>query len=242
VVAREEVGMSDESDERASTGTGSKAAPPPAWFEPVVTFARGRAKSRVASLRAAHPGESDRRLGERLERSQAWKTGLAGGVTSTVALVTLPVGLPAGIATTLALEAELLLSLLELYGLASDDEVGRARLLALWAGAGFVDAVSSVGLKSGAVALGAVLAGSLPVTIIRKLPPALVAAILKRLGLSWTTKAARLWPLLGAPVGFAVDFAATRALGRLALDQLDAHADARSTRDAAPRPGERAPA
>lgn len=206
----------------ADTGP-STAGGTPGWFGPVVRFARGRAAKRVASLLAEFPSETRRALGERLVRSQAWRTGLAGGVTSSLALFTLPVGLPAGIAATLALEAELLLALLEVYGLSTDDEVGDARLLSLWAGAGFVDAATSVGLSAGAGALGAVLAGTLPVQLVRRLPPALVSAILKRLGLSWTTKAARLWPLLGAPVGFAVDFAATRALGRLALDQLERH-------------------
>jgi len=48
-----------------------------------------------------------------------------------------------------------------------------------------------------------------------------VIAILRRLGLGWLPRALKMWPLLGAPVGFALDRAALRALGFTALDVLD---------------------
>jgi hypothetical protein len=46
-------------------------------------------------------------------------------------------------------------------------------------------------------------------------------AILRRLGLGWVPRALKLWPLVGAPIGFALDRAALRALGNAALATLD---------------------
>ena len=192
-----------------------------AWALRLLAQARRRGEGKAAALRSAHPGEGPRQLGERLVKTSAFRAGLAGAVTGTLALVALPVGLPAGVALTLLLEAELLFALLALYELPSEGAQGRLRLTALWAGAGFADAAKSAGLKAGAEVLGRALAGSLPARIIARLNPALLRAILKRLGLGWLPRAARLWPILGAPLVFALDRAALRTLGHAALLTLD---------------------
>jgi hypothetical protein len=200
----------------------------PAWVSPLLEAARGRARRRAEDLRARYPEEAPRVLGERLVRSQANRAGLAGGVTGALALVALPLGLPTGVAVSLFFEAELLLALLAVYGLETGDDRGTLRLYALWAGAGFADAAKAAGLRAGARAIGRAIAGSLPARIIARLNPVLLRAILRRLGLGWLPRALKMWPVLGAPIGFAMDRAALRALGFAALDTLDA-ATARKT-------------
>ncbi len=206
------------------------------WFDQLVEKARRRARARVTAARAAHPGEHDVDLGRRLVRSAALRAGLAGAATGTLALVTLPLGLPAGVAVSLFFEAEIIFVLLELYGLETEGEAGRLRLYALWAGAGFADAAKSVGMRTGAEVIGRILTESLPGQIIRRLNPALVKAILRRLGLGWLPRAMKLWPLLGAPLSFALDRAALRTLGDAALATLD---DAARARRKAARSGRR---
>jgi hypothetical protein len=201
-------------------------------IDAIVEKARQRARFRVAALRLEHPGQDEVALGRRLVASMALRAGLAGAATGTLSLVALPIGLPAGIAFSLLLEAELIFALLELYGLETGGEQGRLKLYALWAGAGFADAAKSVGMRAGASAIARVLAGSLPVRIIRRLNPALVRAILRRLGLGWLPRAAKFWPVLGAPVGFALDRAALRTLGEATLATLDDDARARRRRTA----------
>ena len=193
----------------------------PAWFGDVIESARGRARARVVALRAKYPKEHEVDLGQRLVQASATRAGWTGAATGTLALITLPVGLPAGIAASLLLEAELIFALLELYGLKTDGEEGRLRLYALWAGAGFADAAKSVGLRAGARAIARVLQGSLPGQIIRRLNPALIKAILRKLGLGWLPRAFKLWPLLGAPIAFVLDRAALRTLGDATLATLD---------------------
>src|SRR5207244_842947 len=79
----------------------------------------------------------------------------------------------------------------------------------------------SVGLRTGARAIGRVLRESLPGQIIRRLNPALLKAILRRLGLGWVPRAMKMWPLLGAPIAFALDRAALRTMGEATLATLD---------------------
>jgi hypothetical protein len=193
----------------------------------IVEKARERARFRIAALRLEHPGQDEVALGRRLVASMALRAGLMGAATGIIALVALPVGLPAGVAISLFLEAELIFALLELYGVDTAGEQGRLKLYALWAGAGFADAAKSVGLRAGASAVGRVLRGSLPIRIIRRLNPALLKAILRRLGLDWIPRAAKFWPVLGAPIAFALDRAALQTLGEAALATLDDAARAR---------------
>jgi hypothetical protein len=197
-----------------------------------------RATARVAALRAAHPDEDEVALGRRLVKSAARRAGLTGAATGAVSLVTLPVGLPAGVAASLLHEAELIFALCELHGVDTTGEAGKAKLLALWAGAGFADAAKSVGLRASARAIGSVLRGSLPGRIIRRLNPALIRAILRRLGMGWLPRALKLWPILGAPIGYAIDRAALQALGDATLATLhDAARKQRARKTATRRSG-----
>ncbi|HET7785440.1 MAG TPA: hypothetical protein VIR81_10280 [Myxococcales bacterium] len=200
------------------------------WFEQATEKARDRARFRVAALRLSHPGEDQVALGRRLVASSALRGGLAGAATGSLALFALPLGLPAGMAVSLFVEAELIFALLELYELDTSGEAGRLKLYTLWAGAGFAGAARSAGLRTGARAVGRVLEGSVPVRIIRRLNPALLKAILRRLGLGWLPRTAKLWPLLGAPVSFVLDRAALRALGNATLATLDDEARERRRR------------
>lgn len=212
---------------------------PTAMLERVVSFAQGRAAERVRVLRARHPKEDRRALADRLVTSFSRRAGMGGAATGALALVSLGVGLPAGVALTLALEAELLLSLMDLYGLEGSGERGRLRLYALWAGGALADAAKSVGLRAGADALGKVLGGSLPARIIARLNPILVRTILKRLGMGWLPRALKLWPVLGAPLGYLLDSTAVRALGKATvatLESLPVPAPAQAPEEEAPPP------
>ncbi|HEY5676990.1 MAG TPA: hypothetical protein VIR81_09400, partial [Myxococcales bacterium] len=87
------------------------------WFEQAVEKARDRAKVRVAELRVSHPNEDQVALGRRLVSSSALRAGLAGAASGSLSLIALPLGLPAAMAVTLFVEAELIFALLELYEL-----------------------------------------------------------------------------------------------------------------------------
>jgi hypothetical protein len=189
-------------------------------LEELVERARERAREQVAALRKKRPADTTDALARRLVKSAASRAGWSGAATGTLSLIALPIGLPAGVAMSMMHEAELIFALLELYGLETEGEAGRARLYALWAGAGFAGAAKAVGLKAGANAIGAVLRGSLPGQILKRLNPLLLKAILARLGLGWVPRALKLWPILGAPIAYVIDRAALLALGEATLVTL----------------------
>jgi hypothetical protein len=190
-------------------------------LEDVVARSEARAAGRVAALRTQHPQAPKKELATRLVKSFARRAGLGGAATGALSLVSLPVGLPAGIALTLAIEAELLLSLLKLYDIDTSGTAGRVRLYALWAGSGVADAAKNLGLVWGTEAVATIIVGSLPIRIISRLHPALVRLVLRRLGLGWLPKVLKLWPLVGAPIGYVFDSTALRKLGDGAVATLE---------------------
>ena len=207
-----------------STVTIDTDKPPASMLDRIAALAEARAQARVAKLRARHPRATRRELAELLVASFSRRAGWGGAATGAMALASFGLGLPAGVAVALGLQAELVASLLALYGLEASGEAGRLKLFALWAGSGLSDAAKSVGLRTGAEALGHVLAGSLPARLGEKLHPLLVRAILKRVGLGWLPRALELWPLAGAPLGYLVDSRMARALGRASVEALEASA------------------
>src|SRR5439155_19668143 len=68
----------------------------PRWIAPILRLARDRADARASTLRSRFPHATPRELGERCVRSSATRAGLLGAATGTLALIALPVGLPAG--------------------------------------------------------------------------------------------------------------------------------------------------
>src|SRR5438105_14357237 len=99
-------------------------------LEAVVAKARERARFRVAALRLEHPGEDEVALARRLISALALRAGFAGAATGALSLLALPLGLPAGVAISLLLEAELIFALLEVYELDTEGEQGTLKLYA----------------------------------------------------------------------------------------------------------------
>src|SRR6266481_1329465 len=97
-------GSGSRSGSGAQARSGAYAAP--AWFGQLLEVARRRAAAKVAALGTRFPDATRRELGERLVRSSAVRAGLLGAATGTLALIALPIGLPAGVAVTLLIEAE----------------------------------------------------------------------------------------------------------------------------------------
>lgn len=191
------------------------------FLEDLIERSRARAHQRLTALRAEHPNLTRHELAERLVRAYAHKAGLGGAATGALSIVSLPLGLPVGLGLTLALEAELLLGLLDLYEIDPTGVRGRAPLYALWAGSGVVDAAKSIGLRMGADAVGRIIAGSLPARVIARLNPLLMRLVLRRLGLGWLPRLMKFWPVVGAPIGYVVDSTAIGTLGRTAIAHLE---------------------
>ena len=72
----------------------------------------------------------------------------------------------------------------------------------------------------------------LPAKLVAKLHPALVKLILQRTGIGWVPKLFKLWPVVGAPIGYVIDSTAVAALGRDAIRTLEQNAASSTPPDA----------
>ena len=70
----------------------------------------------VAEARKKNPALSNAELAAILIKRRAFYSGVSGGVTSLGGLITLPVTLPAGLASSLVFQAEIMLTVAHVYG------------------------------------------------------------------------------------------------------------------------------
>ncbi len=189
---------------------------------PLLERARERGKAKAEAVRA-RPGNQRRsrfELGEELVRRSALRAGLLGAATGTLALFTLPISLP---------RASRARSSSRRSSSSPCSRSTGSTAAASWGGCASPRSGWGRSCRRRqerraarlANLLGRALAGTLPARPIARLEPALLRAILKRFGLGFVPRLFKLWPILAAPIGFVLDRAALRALGRSALDALE---------------------
>lgn len=148
-----------------------------------------------------------------------WRTAYAGGtgfVTGLGGIVALPVTLPAGLAASYALGANLTAAIAHLRGYDVHSDQVRTMILICLAG----ETVEGV-VKGTGIAIGTKLSRHL---ILHKVPKSALSAINRRVGFKLVSKASekgairlmRIVPIVGGVVGGAVDGVFVRSCGKLA--------------------------
>jgi len=161
---------------------------------------------KYAALRARHPEEEESRTLRRIIRAEARVAGVIGFLTGFAGLITLPIALPVDIVAVLRIQ----------FRLASF--LGRFRVAPSSGPAGQRGAqergaqdqgVGGRGVKLLLLAAGAhqarAMGGKIAVRVLTQFAPKIFLEAV---------------PLLGGLIGFAIDFASTRAVGEIALRKL----------------------
>lgn len=138
-------------------------------------------------LRRQNPRHDDIALVRRIVRGQAFRAGVVGGVTSLGGFWTLPIALPVDMALSTQIQATMVEFIARHYGHVSDTTLERQ-------------------VRSALITRGS-----------SRLTESTV-----RVGLAWATRItgksfAKLIPILGAVIGFAVNYAIAQATGEIAL-------------------------
>lgn len=143
----------------------------------------------------------------------------SGAVTGLGGIVTLPLTLTAGIATSYVINARMVSTVAHLRGYDVASEEVRTVILATLLGASGANAVQQAGVQIGNKTL---------LAAVRKVPGKALIDVNKRVGFRLVTKAGstgvvnltKLVPLVGAPIGATAERLVTRAVGRYALQNF----------------------
>lgn len=193
-------------------------------FERFVTPDPVALEAHMGRLRARNPGISEAELVRRIIARESMKVGLVGAVTGIGGIVTLPIAIPIDFALTARLQAALVHFIAHVHAPAEAEEALRLKTYAILAGNRFTQQVVEASSRAVQAAVARV--------VTRLLAESFAEALLK------------IVPLIGAAVGFGLNYAATRAVGRLAVNWYRGRPAVtdQPMLEAAPRPGVDGPA
>ncbi len=178
-----------------------------------------RESSRAGLLPLAPHGQptlaADERATQIVQR-YALRCGAVGAITGLSGTSSLGVGVPAGVVSALALQIRMILEIAHVYGHTPDTRDFETDVLLIMAGDAAKEVVKHMGVEASRTLAWRALEGSLAVASFR-FDPVLGRGVRVLARRPPVTALATVLPLIGAPIGFGVDWAYARALGARAI-------------------------
>ncbi|WP_424950294.1 EcsC family protein [Deinococcus sp.] len=199
----------------------------------------------VAEARKKNPALSNAELAAIFIKRRAFYSGVSGGVTSLGGLITLPVTLPAGLASSLAFQAEIMLTVAHIYGHELQHEDRYLDFLLLFLGNNVHEVMKRLGVAAGTRLTRQVVDKLFTREVMNAIWRIVGKSVLTKAGTKSTFTLMKAVPFVAAPIGFAFDYTAARALGAAAIlfysheDELSIETievESWPTEDAAPSP------
>lgn len=147
---------------------------------------------------------------------QTLKTTLAGFLTGLGGLITLPVAVPADIASSMYVNMRMVGAIALLRGYDLKNDKVRTMVFATITGETIKDAIKAVGVKTGEKMAKEALEKYLTRDVIKKINEAICKRFITRSGEKGIINATKAVPILGGVISGAFDFAGTRAIAKLA--------------------------
>jgi len=152
---------------------------------------------------------------EAIENLIAWqigKAGVAGFVTGLGGIVTLPVAVPANLASVLWIQIRMVAAIAHIRGFDIRSDQVRALVLACLAGSSTNDILKDVGINVGSK-LGKQAITRIPSVMLRKINQTVGFRLVTKAGSSGAVNLSKIIPFIGGVVGGSFDAAMTRGIG-----------------------------
>jgi uncharacterized protein (DUF697 family) len=173
----------------------------------------------VEGLRERYPDVSDDELAGKVVSLKSIKNGLVGAATGVPGFLAFPIAIPADVITSWKIQINMAMCIAQIYGHTLDPskEEIKTDIFMILAGSGAKESLHLLGVEVDQVTKKAIRRYvTREVTI--ELWKHLGRRIIRTTGLRSMHRMSRVVPLVGAPIGFAFDYAATRSVGEAACD------------------------
>lgn len=167
----------------------------------------------VAQQRVARPEESRDQLAARVVSKQSLKAGGVGAITGLGGVVTLPVAIPANLVGTWRVQATMLAVVAEIY----DAEFEIDDFFLVMGGSAVVEAMKQFGVAAGKDITKRMVEKHITRETMKQINRVVSRKVITKAGEKSLTSFTKMVPLVGAPVGFAFDWTATRAFGKAGI-------------------------
>jgi len=161
-------------------------------------------RAKLTHLRAQNPGLSDEKLVRKVIEAEARKVGLVGALTGLGGFMTLPIAIPVDFAVSGRLQAAMVHFIATIYAPGESERTLKLTTYAIMAGSGFTREAIGTSNRMIQTAVRRIMAKLLAETVAESL--------------------LKIVPIIGALVGFAFNYFATRALGYLTVSLYRARA------------------
>lgn len=173
----------------------------------------------VEGLRERYPDVSDDELARKVVSLKSIKNGLVGAATGVPGFLAFPIAIPADVIASWKIQINMAMCIAHIYGHTSDpskDEI-KTDIFMILAGSSAKASLRLMGVEIDQVTKNTIRRYvTREVTI--ELWKHLGRRIIRTTGLRSMRRMSRVMPLVGAPIGFAFDYAATRSIGEAACD------------------------
>ncbi|MDP8931265.1 MAG: EcsC family protein [Actinomycetota bacterium] len=186
-----------------------------AWERLVRRLVRREAPRTNLLPLAAHaqpPLSADERA-EQIVQRYALRCGAVGAMTGLSGVSSLGATMPANVVSALALQIRMILEIAHVYGHTPETSDFETDVLLIMAGDAAKEVVKHMGVQASRALAWRALERSLAAATLRRFDPLLARGLRIAARQGPVTALAPFLPLMGAPIGFGVDWAYARALG-----------------------------
>lgn len=147
----------------------------------------------------------------------ALRCGAVGAITGLSGISSVGGTIPATVVSTLALQIRMILEIAHVYGHTRETRDFETDVLFIMAGDAAKEVVKHVGLEASRALAWRAVERSVSASVLRRLDPLVTGGLGVAVRRRPLTALAPIVPLIGAPIGFGVDWAYARALGARAI-------------------------
>ena len=185
--------------------------------ERVVTTDPSHIRDYVDKLKRENPNLTKDELAKLVVSRKALKNGCVGAFGSLGGAFALPVAVPAEWLATWRIQANMALAIAYVYGHTLEERDLKTDILLIMAGDAALSSIKDMGIEFTQRLTRKAIQSYLSEEALKKLIATLPKIIIGRTTRKASQRIMRLVPIASAPVGFAFDYAAAKAIGRAAI-------------------------
>jgi hypothetical protein len=209
--------MNDETATATEQSTETKVGALQKVLDYVIDIDSNVIRGYVETMKGQHPGLSKDELAQKIVSKAAMKNGLLGAVTGVGGVLTLPVMVPADVAGSWRTQAAMVFAVAHVYGYASDTADLRTDFYIILAGDSAKEALKRIGIELGRAITKRAVQRLVTREAMKKVWSIAGRQIVTKAGTKSLTSVVKWVPLVGVPIGFAFNWAATKGMGHIAI-------------------------
>ena len=173
--------------------------------------------SYVEKLREQNNELSNNALAKKIVNRKSFKNGLVGGITGLGGLIALPVAVPADLLASWKIQISMTIAIAHIYGHTVDTTDLKTDIFIVLAGDSAKETLKRFGIEASKSITKKVIEKYITRDVMVKIWKVVGQKIMTKAGQKSLTSFMKMVPLVGAPVGFAFDWSASKVVGRNAI-------------------------